>query len=92
VLRPFIACACLCMTQIVAARSAAHRVTHVTVARDVRLEVLDWGGTGPALVFLAGYGNTGHVFDGFAPQFTRDHRVLAITRRGFGESSRPEEG
>jgi non-heme chloroperoxidase len=64
----------------------------VSVNPDVRLEVLDWGGRGPAMVFLAGFGNTGHVFDGFAPQFTDRYRVIAITRRGFGASTRPPSG
>jgi len=34
-----------------------------TVQPDVKLEVLDWGGTGRNLVLLAGLGNTAHVFD-----------------------------
>jgi pimeloyl-ACP methyl ester carboxylesterase len=53
----------------------------------VTLEVLDWGGQGPALVFLAGLGNTAHIFDEFAPQFTNHFRVVGITRRGFGASA-----
>lgn len=76
----------------IAGQHQAHRVVHVTVAPGVHLEVLDWGGQGPGLVFLAGFGNTGHIFDGFAPQFTRNHHVLAITRRGFGRSSKPRSG
>jgi pimeloyl-ACP methyl ester carboxylesterase len=71
---------------------ASHRVSFVTVAPGVRLEVLDWGGTGPLVVFLSGFGNTSHVFDGFAPQFTSAHRVIGLTRRGFGASSRPTNG
>ena len=62
---------------------------HVQVAEGVSLEVLDWGGTGRPLVFLAGLGNTAHTFDKFAPQFTRKYHVYGITRRGFGTSSRP---
>jgi pimeloyl-ACP methyl ester carboxylesterase/quercetin dioxygenase-like cupin family protein len=69
-----------------------HRVQHVPVAKGVQLEVLDWGGTGPALVFLAGLGNTGHVFDDFAPHFRDRFHVYGITRRGFGASSAPAEG
>jgi pimeloyl-ACP methyl ester carboxylesterase len=57
----------------------------------VQLEVLDWGGSGPALVFLAGLGNTGHVFDNFAPRFRDQFHVYAITRRGFGYSSDPAD-
>ena len=69
-----------------------HRVRSVAVAPDARLEVLDWGGAGEAMVFLAGMGNSAHVFDDFAPRFTDRYRVLGITRRGFGGSSRPEGG
>ena len=57
------------------------------VAPGVRLEVLDWGGRGEPLVFLAGLGNTAHIFDDFAPQFTDRFHVLGITRRGFGASA-----
>ena len=63
-----------------------HTVRFVTVAPGVRLEVLDWGGTGRALVLLAGGGNTAHVFDDFAPRLARAGHVYGITRRGFGES------
>jgi len=64
-------------------------VQFVPVDQDVRLEVLDWGGTGQPLVFLAGLGNDAHVFNTFAPKFTANHHVYAITRRGFGASSKP---
>lgn len=54
----------------------------------VSLEVLDWGGNGPPIVFLAGGGNsTPHDFDDLAPRFTGRHRVIGITRRGNGGSS-----
>lgn len=65
------------------------RTSMVEVQSGVRLEVLDWGGEGPPLVFLAGYGQTAHSFEGFAERFTSRHHVYAITRRGFGNSSRP---
>lgn len=69
--------------------SSPHRMRFVTVAAGLRLEVLDWGGRGPPLIFLAGLGNTAHVFDDFAPQFTAKHHVYGITRRGIGLSSAP---
>ena len=69
-----------------------HQSQFVSVDRDVRLEVLDWGGHGQTLVFLAGLGNTAHVFDEFAPRFVNKFRVVGITRRGFGASSRPSTG
>jgi pimeloyl-ACP methyl ester carboxylesterase len=58
----------------------------------VRLEVLDWGGSGRALVLLAGSGNTAHVFDDFAGKLIGIAHVYGITRRGFGASSHPESG
>src|SRR5580658_4863855 len=69
--------------------SAPHAVHFVTVEPEVRLEVLDWGGAGKPLIFLAGSGDTAHRFDGFAPQFAKQHHVYGITRRGFGASSHP---
>ena len=62
-------------------------VLAVTTARGATLEVLDWGGTGPALVFLAGGGHTAHEFDEFAPRLADRFRVIGITRRGVGASS-----
>lgn len=72
--------------------SATHQTHFVPVADSVRLEALDWGGEGEPLVFLTGFGNTAHVFDEFAPKFTDHYHVYAITRRGFGQSSKPKTG
>jgi hypothetical protein len=69
--------------------SSQHTTQFVTVAKDVRLEVLDWGGSGQPIVLLAGAGNTAHVFDGFATKLAPKYRVYGITRRGFGASSQP---
>jgi non-heme chloroperoxidase len=54
--------------------------------------VLDWAGSGEAMFLLAGHGDTGHVFDDFAPRLGKDFRVFALTRRGVGASSQPESG
>lgn len=69
--------------------SSAHKVQLVTVEQGVQLEVLDWGGSGRPLIFLAGAGDTAHRVDGFAPRFTGQHHVYGITRRGVGASSKP---
>jgi len=69
-----------------------HRVSFVTVANGVRLEVLDWGGKGDPLILLAGLGDNAHVFDQFADQFNDRFHVIGITRRGFGRSSQPMSG
>jgi len=67
-------------------RSTVH---WATVAPKVSLEVIDWGGSGPPLVFLSGLGNTAHVFDTFAPKFISEYHVYCITRRGYGASGSP---
>jgi pimeloyl-ACP methyl ester carboxylesterase len=69
-----------------------HHVQLIPVGESVQLEVLDFGGTGRPIILLAGLGNTAHVFDEFAPRLTHLGHVYAITRRGYGASSRPESG
>jgi pimeloyl-ACP methyl ester carboxylesterase len=68
-----------------------HTSNFVTV-NGIRLHYLDWGGRGPALLFLAGRGCNAHIFADFAPRFTGQFHVLALTRRGHGESDYPETG
>jgi non-heme chloroperoxidase len=68
-----------------------HRTQFVSVAPDVQLEVLDWGGRGRPLVFLAGY-LTAHSYDDIAPKLTDVAHVYGITRRGLGASSKPHSG
>lgn len=58
----------------------------------IRLHYLDWGGEGETLLFLTGMGCSAHLYDQIAPRFTDRLRVLALTRRGQGESDYPEAG
>lgn len=70
-----------------------HSVQFITVDRNVRLEVLDWGGNGRALILLSGLGDDAHVFDKFGPKLVAaGYHVYGISRRGFGESSIPQSG
>ena len=69
-----------------------HRSQMAEVEPSVSVEVLDWGGSGRAIVLLAGGGNTAHVFDDFAPPLTARYHVYGITRRGYGVSSKPTTG
>jgi pimeloyl-ACP methyl ester carboxylesterase len=69
--------------------ASPHKVRFVEVEKGTKLEVLDWGGKGPPLVFVPGGGDSAHVFDDFAPKFTGKHHVYAITRRGAGLSTKP---
>lgn len=58
----------------------------------IRLHYLDWGGNGTVLLFLTGMGNSAYIYDEFAPRFTDKFRVIALTRRGHGDSDYPETG
>jgi len=58
----------------------------------IRLHYLDWGGEGETLLFLPGLGNTSYVFDKLAKRFTDKFHVVALTRRGHGDSDYPETG
>ncbi len=71
-----------------------HTASFVTADRDVKLEVLDWGGsaTGRTLVLVPGLGNTAHIFDVLATKLTARYHVIGVTRRGFGDSSAPASG
>ena len=68
---------------------ARFKSTFITVDKNVKLEVIDWGGAGRPLILLAGLGDYAHVFDQFAPKLTANYRVYGLTRRGFDASSAP---
>ena len=55
-----------------------HQVRFVSID-GVRLEVLDWGGSGQPLVLLGCY-LTAHVHDEFAPKLTNQFHVFGITQ------------
>lgn len=78
--------------QAISGDGFAHAIKLVTVQDNVRVEVLDWGGSGLSVVLLAGYGDTAHVFDTFAPKLANMCHVYGITRRGFGASDAPASG
>ena len=72
--------------------TSTHSTRFVTVDRDVKLEVLDWGGSGRPVLLLAGGGNTAHVFDSLATKLAASYHTYGLTRRGFGLSSAPPSG
>jgi non-heme chloroperoxidase len=67
-------------------------VRFIKVDDDVKLEVVDWGGSGRPLVLLAGLGGNAHTFARFAPKLTPKYHVFSDTRRGFVPSSIPNSG
>ncbi len=72
-----------------ASAPVASNVRFIEVQPDVKLEVLDWGGSGRSLILLPGLGDTAHVFESFAVKLTAKYHVYGITPRGFGRSSAP---
>jgi pimeloyl-ACP methyl ester carboxylesterase len=68
-----------------------HEVRFIAVEPSVRLEVLDWGGSGRPIVFVGCY-LSAHVYDDIGPKLTNDFHVFAVTRRGVGKSDRPPTG
>ena len=71
--------------------TSPHKSDFVNV-NGIRLHYLDWGGNGPVLLFLTGMGCSAHIFNRFAPHFIDKFHVLALTRRGHGDSDYPETG
>ena len=50
------------------------------------------GGSGPAVVLLHGYGETGDMWAPLAADLAKDHRVIVPDLRGLGLSARPAGG
>jgi len=61
-------------------------------ANGIRLQYLDWGGTGDVVLFLPGLGDDVHRFDTFAPRFIDRFHVVGFSRRGQGASEKPARG
>ena len=68
-------------------RDSAPHSERFVQANGARLNVLDWGGSGPVLMLIHGYGDSPHLFDDLAPAFTDSFHVVAYARRGHGKSS-----
>ena len=50
------------------------------------------GGSGPAVVLLHGYAETGHMWNPLMPRLARTHTVIVPDLRGAGFSSKPDKG
>jgi len=64
----------------------------IQVAPNFRLHVIEWGGRGETILFLAGLGSSAHVFDDFAKLFVDRYRVVGVTRRGIPPSDSSTTG
>jgi pimeloyl-ACP methyl ester carboxylesterase len=72
--------------------NAANPKSDFVHVNGIRLHYLDWGGSGPTIIFLTGMGSSAYIYNKFAPCFTDKFHVLALTRRGHGDSDYPETG
>jgi pimeloyl-ACP methyl ester carboxylesterase len=70
----------------------SENVQFISVDDNVKLEVIDWGGTGRPLILLTGLGATAKQLAKFASKLTPNYHVFGITRRGFAPSSIPASG
>lgn len=64
----------------------------IEVRDNADLHFLDWGGNKQPLLLLAGLGDTAYIFTEFARQLTDNFHVIAMTRRGYGESDVTRDG
>lgn len=65
------------------------RDLYIDVAAGVKDEVVDWGGSGGPMVLLAGQGVTARGWRPILPDLVTKYHVYSITRRGYGNSSKP---
>jgi non-heme chloroperoxidase len=79
--------ACVVLAALACSTLAAQApVDQFVTVNDVRLQYVDWGGTGNAILLLPGLGDDVHRFDRFAPRFTDVFHVVGFSRRGQGAS------
>jgi pimeloyl-ACP methyl ester carboxylesterase len=89
----------MALTATVYVQSAGQSVANAlpqprfATVNGVKLHYLDWGGKGPAaMLFLSSLGGTASDFQALATAFTDHYHVLGLTRRGQGQSAKPDTG
>ena len=68
-----------------------HKIHYAEMDDNIKLEVIDWGGKGTPLVFLAGLALNAHTYDPLVSSFVDSYRVIGITRVGHGNSESRKE-
>ena len=68
-------------------------MARVQIANGLTLDYLECGDRqGPAILFVHGYLDSWRVWESSLSFLPRDHRLVFVTQRGFGDSDKPEEG
>ena len=68
------------------------RFTARSMPVGAAMQYVRTGGTGPAVLLLHGFGDTGDMWQPLAEQLVGDHLVIVPDLRGMGLSSHPEGG
>jgi pimeloyl-ACP methyl ester carboxylesterase len=76
----------LAMLLPAASTFAAAPVSRMVNVNGASLEYVDWSGSGPPLVFLAGLSDTPYIYNELASEFTSQFHCYGLTRRGHGRS------
>jgi pimeloyl-ACP methyl ester carboxylesterase len=77
---------------VVAGPLGAQTERFIPMGDGTRIQVLDWGGTGDPVLFVPGFGLNAYIWSDIAPRLTNEHRVLALTVRGWYPSDAPASG
>ena len=72
--------------------SGAEPIEGFVASNGIRIHYLDFGGRGSVIILLHGQGNTAHIFRTFAEGLIDRYHVIALTRRGHGQSDAPSGG
>lgn len=64
----------------------------IEIRDHIDLHYLDWGGDKQPLLLLAGLGDSSYIFTELAPLLASNFRVLAMTRRAYGQSDVTSDG
>lgn len=80
------AIACSAPSDSPTAGPPTHPLDQFLQVGDVSLHYLDWGGDGDLLLMVPGLTATAYVYSGIAPAFADSYHVVAMTRRGHGDS------
>lgn len=93
---PVVLAVLLMVTSVPAARAEVKAFPPAFQTRDIATNGVTLhvrvGGSGPAVVLLHGYGETGDMWEPLAAELVRDHRVIVPDLRGLGLSSKPASG
>ena len=82
----------LAATMNATVRPFSSRFTGMSMSVGGATQYVRTGGTGPAVLLLHGFGDTGDMWQPLADALVSSHRVIVPDLRGMGLSSHPEAG